>query len=317
MREVHLVSLSLLAILSCRRMTADEVPTSQLDDGGDSGGFTTVQLSVDSRDRTFLLYRPSGVLDAANMPLMFLIHGGKGTPQNMVDLADFRKIANREKVVLIYPAGVEKSWNDGRPTVANQMGVDDVNFFSKMIDYAVENLPVDSKRVYAAGISNGGFMAARLGCELSEKMVATAAVAASVSQGVSQACRLSAPVAALVIQGTDDPIVPFDGGTVSPGAGGLVLSHAEVLLRWVSLNGCSSTPVVMNLPDIANDGTTIAESRFRGCTNGTEVVGYTVQNGGHTWPQGRVNVSPFIIGKTSQDMNANDVIWTFVSRFRR
>ncbi len=302
-------------------MTREDPPLfdggSQADGGFAESALTSATLMVDGRERSFVIYQPAGRVAGAKMPLLFALHGGKGTPQDMLELADFRAIADREKMVLIYPAGIEKSWNDGRPTAANQMGVDDVSFFRKMSDYAAQNLTVDARKIFATGISNGGFMSARLGCELSDVIAGIASVAASMSQVTFDGCKPAKPVAALIIQGTRDPLVPFTGGMVSPGAGGVAVSHEQVLQKWVSVNQTATTPTVVNLPDIASDGTTVVQSTFSGGATGTEVVGYTVVNGGHTWPQGPQYVSALIIGKTSQDINANEVIWTFFKRFER
>jgi polyhydroxybutyrate depolymerase len=103
------------------------------------------------------------------------------------------------------------------------------------------------------------------------------------------------------------------GGT----AGGTVLSHFQAIDKWISINGCSTTPVITDLPDISNDGTTIKQCVYGGGTNASEVVSYVILNGGHTWPQGYQYLPESIIGKTSQDMNACEVIWTFFKRFRR
>jgi polyhydroxybutyrate depolymerase len=103
------------------------------------------------------------------------------------------------------------------------------------------------------------------------------------------------------------------GGT----AGGTILSHFQAVDKWVSVNGCNKTPVETDLPDIVNDGTTIRQRTYTGGAGGSEVVGYVIQNGGHTWPQGYQYLNESVIGKTSQDMNGCEVIWTFFKRFRR
>jgi polyhydroxybutyrate depolymerase len=123
----------------------------------------------------------------------------------------------------------------------------------------------------------------------------------------------------LYIHGTTDPLVPFLGGQITAGgtAGGTILSHFQVIEKWVALNGCNSTPTITDLPDISNDGTSIKQRVYSGGTNGSEVVSYVILNGGHTWPQGYQYLNEAIIGKTSQDMNACEVIWTFFKRFSR
>jgi polyhydroxybutyrate depolymerase len=221
---------------------------------------------------------------------------------------------------LVYPEGVQKNWNDGRPTAPNQLGINDVGFFNQMCDYMINNYSVDAKKIYATGISNGGFMSTRLGCELSNRIAAIAVNAATIeATTIAPNCKPNRPVPALYIHGTADPLVPFTGGLMTAGgtAGGTILSHFQTIDKWITINGCSATPTITDLPDISNDGTTIKQRVYSGGTNGSEVVSYVVLNGGHTWPQGYQYLSESIIGKTSQDMNGCEVIWAFFKKFKR
>ena len=280
----------------------------------------TINITFDGVARNFIVYLPSGYNNSGKMPLIFAIHGGSGTPEGMINIANFKTIADRDKVVLVYPEGVQKNWNDGRPTAPNQLGINDVGFFNQMCDYMINNYSVDEKKIYATGISNGGFMSTRLGCELSNRIAAIAVNAATIeATTIAPNCKPNRPVPALYIHGTTDPLVPFLGGQITAGgtAGGTILSHFQAIDKWVTINGCNPTPTVTDLPDISNDGTTIKQRVYPGGTNGSEVVSYVVLNGGHTWPQGYQYLNEAIIGKTSQDMNACEVIWTFFKRFKR
>ena len=280
----------------------------------------TINITFDGVARNFIVYLPSGYNNSGKMPLIFAIHGGSGTPEGMINIANFKTIADRDKVVLVYPEGVQKNWNDGRPTAPNQLGINDVGFFNQMCDYMINNYSVDAKKIYATGISNGGFMSTRLGCELSNRIAAIAVNAATIeATTIAPNCKPNRPVPALYIHGTTDPLVPFLGGQITAGgtAGGTILSHFQAIDKWVTINGCNPTPTVTDLPDIANDGTTIKQRVYSGGANGSEVVSYVVLNGGHTWPQGYQYLNEAIIGKTSQDMNACEVIWTFFKRFSR
>ena len=280
----------------------------------------TINITFDGVARNFIVYLPSGYNNSGKMPLIFAIHGGSGTPEGMINIANFKTIADRDKVILVYPEGVQKNWNDGRPTAPNQLGINDVGFFNQMCDYMITNYSVDGTKIYATGISNGGFMSSRLGCELSNRIAAIAVDAATIeATTIAPNCKPNRPVPALYIHGTADPLVPFTGGLMTAGgtAGGTVLSHFQAIDKWVTINGCNPTPTVTDLPDISNDGTTIKQRVYPGGTNGSEVVSYVVLNGGHTWPQGYQYLNEAIIGKTSQDMNACEVIWTFFKRFKR
>ena len=312
MRQIILLLTILFTLLSCNK---DDNPTTTADKPSEQ---KTVNLTVDGNARSFIVYLPTGYNNAGKMPMIFAIHGGSGTPEGMINIANFKPIADRDKVVLVYPAGIQNNWNDGRPTTPNQLGINDVSFFNQLCDYMITNYPVDGTKIYATGISNGGFMSSRLGCELSNRIAAIAVDAATIeSTTIAPSCNPGRPVPAIYIHGTLDPLVPFMGGTVSPGAGGTAISHFQAIDKWITINGCNTTPTITDLPDIANDGTTIKQRVYSNSTNGSEVVSYVVTNGGHTWPQGYQYANEAFIGKTSQDMNACEVIWAFFKRFKR
>ncbi len=274
---------------------------------------TTQLITVDGRSREYILYLPAAYNKATSLPLLFVLHGGTGTDSGMVNLADFRALAERDKFIIVYPQGTDKQWNDGRPSTPNQNGVNDVNFFSSLISNLSSRFLIDNKRIFVTGISNGGFMSSRLGCELSGQFAAFASVAASMEKNtVYAACTPNNPVSAMYIQGTADPLVPFLGGTMTAGSGGVIASHAEAGLKWVSNNGCSTTAVTTNIPDLSTtDGTTSVRRDFNGGRNNSAVVSIVVTGGGHTWPQGPQYLIEAIIGKTAQDFNACETIWDF------
>ncbi len=207
------------------------------------------------------------------------------------------------------------TWNEGRPTTANQMGIDDVNFFRQMCNYMVANYAVDNQKIYSTGISSGGFMSSRLGCELSDRIAAIAVNVASFEEGIYNNCNPNNPVPAMYIQGTLDLLVPINGGNIN--GGGVAVSHTRAIAKWVTKNNCQAVPITTNLPDIANDGTTVTEKKYTNGTNGSEVVSLIVTNGGHTWPQGWQYLPEATIGKTTQDINGCEVIWQFLKKFTR
>jgi len=188
----------------------------------------SISLTIDGVARNFIIYLPSGYNNAGKLPLIFVIHGGSGTPEGMTNIANFKPIADKEKFALVYPAGVQNNWNDGRPTIPNQLGINDISFFNQLCDYTINNFAVDSKKIYATGISNGGFMSSRLGCELSNRIAAIAVVAATMeATNIAPNCNPGRPVPSIYIHGTTDPLVPFTGGQMTAGgtAGGNILSH--------------------------------------------------------------------------------------------
>ena len=279
----------------------------------------TVNIVVDGKERSYIVYLPSGYNNKGKLPCIVMFHGGGATAESMLSGTSFGTIAEREKIVLISPQGISNSWNDGRSTDANKQGVDDINFIRVLINNAINLYPIDSKRIYATGISNGGFMCSRIGCELSDQFAAFAAVAATMGEATPYSdCTPINSMPCIYIHGTADPVIPFDGGMPPlPSVQELIVSHYQVIAKWIKNNQCDSNPEIINLPDIADDGTTVVETKYSGGKNGSEVISYVVNNGGHTWPQGLQYLPVSVIGRVCMDMNASEVIWNFFKQFHR
>ncbi|MBV8390253.1 MAG: dienelactone hydrolase family protein [Mucilaginibacter sp.] len=262
-------------------------------------------IIVDHMRREFVTYLPNGLAD--NAPVIISLHGRLGTAARQMIFADFRLLADRDKFIIVCPQGIERSWNDGRGTPANSRGVNDVKFIDELITYIISTYHADPARVYVTGMSNGGFMTSRLACELNKRIAAVAVVAASMDQDEGYKPTQSIPV--MYIQGTKDPLVPFAGGQMK-GAGGVIYSHEDILKKWVAVDHCDSKPVVTNLPILVNDGTTVTKEEYTS-NDGMKVIGFTIVDGGHTWPGGTQYLPKFMIGSLSKNLNACDEIWKF------
>jgi len=216
-------------------------------------------------------------------------------------------------IILVCPQGISRSWNDGRGTPANKKGINDVKFIDQLITYILKTYGADPKRVYVTGMSNGGFMTSRLACELTDRIAAVAVVGASMDQDEGYSPHKVLPV--MYIQGTEDPLVPFAGGKMK-GAGGIIYGHEEVLKKWAAVDGCDSRATITNLPIQKRDGTSIIEETYQG-PNGIKVIGYTVVNGGHTWPGGSQYLPRPMIGSVSHNLDACAAIWDFFKQYRK
>lgn len=263
-------------------------------------------IIVDQMRREFITYLPQGVGDKP--PVIISLHGRLGTAISQLKFADFRPIADRDKVIIVCPQGIERSWNDGRSTPANSRRVNDVKFIDELITYLINTYHADPGRIYVTGMSNGGFMSSRLACELNNRIAAIAVVAASMDQDMGY--QPTQPMAVMYIQGTKDPLVPFMGGVMKKGAGGSIYSHAEILKKWAALDNCAPQPVITELPVMLSDGTSIVKQEYAN-TNGLKVIGFTIVDGGHTWPGGAQYLPKFMIGPVTKNLNACDEIWKF------
>jgi polyhydroxybutyrate depolymerase len=252
-------------------------------------------------------------------PLVIVLHGGDGNGQGMIKLTGFNAVADRENFIVVYPDGFEKHWNDGRAVQrysAQAQNIDDVSFISALIDHLSDQYNIDANRVYATGISNGAFMSNRLGCQLSQKIAAIAPVAGNMPANIAPTCAPTRPISVLIINGTDDPLVPWTGGYAHLGSIklGEILSVDNTVKLWVDNDKCPSSPTVAELPDKdPSDGTRVTTETYSGCADSTEVILFKVEGGGHTWPGGLQYLPEAIIGRTSRDFNASNVIWQFFS----
>lgn len=276
----------------------------------------TQQLQYQGRTREYLVHFPTRYRSEKSYPLVLAFHGRLGSSNGMQTLSGFNAVADAQQFIVVYPQGVQRSWADGRGTTpADRQGIDDVGFISALIDKLSQTLPIRQSQVYATGISNGGFFAQRLGCELSGKVAAIAVVAATFPAQLASTCKPTRPVPVLQIMGTQDPLIPFDGGRLVRGSGGEVLSNDQSIATWVRLNGCNAAPLKTRLPNRAQDGTLVERKVYLSCGAGTQVQSYIIQGGGHTWPSGTQYLPEARIGKISRNLQASPIIWQFFSTF--
>ncbi|MCM8762148.1 MAG: phospholipase [Candidatus Omnitrophica bacterium] len=281
-------------------------------------------LKWDGLERTYLVYKPSWYNKNKPLPLVILLHGGGGTSSAMVSLTQggFNKIAERDGFIVAYPDGIEGIWNDGRKGMqyrAHKENIDDIGFISILIDTLANQLNIDKSRVYVAGISNGAFMTHRIGCELSEKVAAIAMIAGAIPKNKTYSTVPKKPIPIIIINGTDDPLIPWKGGKIGFKSNirymGEVISTPETVKFWIETNKCSSEPIITyEIDKDKNDGTIVRKEIYTSDKNGAEVILYTIEGGGHTWPGGKQYLPEKIIGKTNRDIDANEVIWRFFKK---
>ena len=268
------------------------------------------KITVDGIERTYILHVPKILDKATPAPLVFVLHGGGGTGKGMNKLTGFNKVSDEYGFILCYPDGIDKHWNDGREvniTYISGVEVNDVKFFSLLIDTLLLKYNIDSLRIYSCGISNGGMMSFRLGCELNSKIAAIAPVAISMSEVLYNSCVPSKPVPIMIIFGDDDPLVPFEGGSIKWNRGEVV-SIKKTVEFWVKNNNCSDAPLETDI-DKEDDETSVKKFVFSGSSGRDEVVYFHIYGGGHTWPGGWQYLPKLIVGRTSKEFNASEVIW--------
>lgn len=270
-----------------------------------------------ARQRTARIYQARKLTAAA--PLILVLHGGGGSASSMELLTRgaFNRIADREGAIVVYAEGVDRHWNDGRdlPETAARENVDDVGFILALVEEVARGHPLDRGRIFSTGISNGGFMSMRLACDAAETFAAVAPVTAVLSEKLGARCAPSRPVAIMIINGTEDPLVPWTGGMVKVLGvpRGAVWSAERTFERWLELDGCSGRRGDGARTDNdPADKTAVVVHRER-CRDGVEVRLCEIQGGGHTWPGGVAYANERLVGRVSQELDASEEIWKFMN----
>ena len=289
----------------------------------DGTGILSKSLTHYSLQRDYRLYIPSSYRYSTAAPLVIALHGGGGNGHKMEKLSHLSLLADQYGFIVAYPEAVERHWNDGRGLNqyrSQKDNIDDVGFISNMIEAIAGGYNIDKDRVYVTGVSNGAMMSLRLGCELADKITALAPVIGSMPENRVVECSPARPIPLMMINGTADPLVPWEGGYVHIFRKklGKIISVRQTIEFWVARNGCSPSPQISRVPDAdPEDGTSVQKNAYGQCTDGADVVLYEIKGGGHTWPGGYQYFPEFLIGKTNRDLDASRAIWDFFNGYRQ
>lgn len=262
----------------------------------------------DGQTRRMLLHLPSGSPDQDPFPIVLGFHGGFGDAESFRSLTELHTTADARGFGVAYMDAGDGVWGDYRPGPGQPDA--DLAYVNAAIDYLVANHNADPNRFYATGISNGGAFSFVLGAELPHRIAAIAPVAHNLSQSFVDQATPGGPMHVLQIVGNSDPLMPFNGGT--QGQGDVVLSSDATMDYWSTINGNGPSSISF-LPNVATDGTTAFQETFAPSVLGVELERIVVLNGGHTWPGGGQYLPESVIGLTSRDFSANDVVLDFFS----
>jgi polyhydroxybutyrate depolymerase len=275
-------------------------------------------IVVDGRTRNFIVYTPKQQTKAP-LPMVFVLHGGgSGTSQQLERFTKFNDVAEREGFITCYPEGYDGNWNDGRGVSfikAHSENVDDVKFLRAVVDSVAKEQKVDRSKIFATGISNGGFMSHRLAADASDVFAAVAPMVGGMTIPIGEKFKPEYPVSLFVIQGEADPLVPYAGGEVGYRVGkkrGRFLPTKTSIEKYLERNGVPDTPSSKILPDKEpDDGTTTEVVTWPDGEGGSKIQFYSIRNGGHTWPGRPLYAPERLVGKVSLDFDACEEIWKF------
>lgn len=276
--------------------------------------------------RFFDVFVPDALAPGA--ALLFAFHGGTLSNQSLRGgaAAELYRLADANGFLVVLPNGTNGAgdtgasgsfnWNDCRADAGPaSTEADDVGFVSALIDWAIAEHAIDASRVYATGASNGGLMTYRLLFELSDRIAAGAALIANLPANSECAPEPAARRSVMIMNGTADPIMPFEGGAVAVNRGAILSSDATRDF-WRTFLGLSAEPSRFAFPDLdPDDGGTVAREIYASGGSGVELRYVRVEGGGHNVPT-IASPDPGLAGTQNHDVEAMTEIWDFLSRQR-
>ncbi|MDB5918883.1 MAG: hypothetical protein JWR40_3117 [Massilia sp.] len=261
--------------------------------------------------RRYIVYTPASYASEPEkaFPVVFNFHGGGMSMAEQMLYTQMNRAADRHRFIVVYPLGIKQDWNVGFG-MSYLEGTDDIGFTEALLARLKQDYRVESERVYATGLSRGGFFSLRVAAQLPHLFAAVASVGGPMPEPVALNHSKPGRVGVLLMHGTADQVVAYGGKPTG------YLSAQDSYSYWLKQNGIGSAATSSRVIDgDASDGTDVTWVEQG---NGQQSVALvTIREGGHTWP----GADPFNvglqIGKTTRDIDANDVIWQFFSKHRR
>jgi polyhydroxybutyrate depolymerase len=278
-------------------------------------------------NRTFEYYIPSGYDGSEAVPLLFSFHGLGSSGVEQIDLTKFDVLAEQEGFIGVFPDATELPMDPENPCYENVVlvglagsniqwniglnwslqycaDIDDVGFVSNMVDWFDDNYNIDASQVYATGMSNGAMFSHYLALTLPGTFAGIAPVCSPLTTNMTG---LSVtPVTVIMMMGTDDPIVAYDGDPIAS-----IYSMNDTIDFWLDVDGIplETEPVETVWGPTSSDSTVVTRYVYSGGTDGTEVILFKVDGGGHTWPGGPQYAPELYIGKVTTHIDGSALIW--------
>jgi polyhydroxybutyrate depolymerase len=281
-------------------------------------------ISVGGAARTFTAQLPA----SKPAPLVIVLHGNAQTGGDVATRTSWPQVAKREKFGVVFPDGLNRAWADLRPFDTRSLrtppeGTDDVAFIVKLVEKYVGDGTADPKRIYVTGISNGGAMTMTMACKRADLFAGAASVIFNFTDEFAQACQPTRPVPMLMMNGTADPLIPYDGGRgTSRFATDGYWSTEKTLNFWRHVDGCEEQDAASTDLDDRdpNDQSTVTKISSK-CPTGIDVVLYRVNDGGHrmpgSFPDTRFpRMVNYMLGPQNHDIDGAEVIWAFFKQFQ-
>jgi polyhydroxybutyrate depolymerase len=317
--------LALFALAVAPAFSADNAPAKT--HGALAPGNYSFTVAHDGAERSYLVHMPPQAARGVPLALVLNFHGAGSNAQQQEGYSKMDGAADRDGFIAAYPNGTGRfgnhyTWNAGFCCAyAMTHNVDDVGFVLALIEDLGARTPIDRRRVYATGLSNGAMMSYRLAAQASAHIAAIAPVAGSL---VIPVIAPGHPMPVMAFNSVDDPFLHYIGGYGSQVS---ALFHhnfgnpgvEKTLAKWAEFDGCPAQPQVAaplaGQPGTGQDGITATRYTWIPCHAGTEVVLWKFTGSGHVWPGGIQDHFVHILGRSTDLVDANEEMWRFFSRY--
>lgn len=251
-------------------------------------------------------------------PLLIVLHGAALSGAVTRDLMRLSALAPREGVALAFPDAGGLLWNEAslvRALPRGFAGGDDVAFLDALIDRLIAQGVADPGAIHLAGISNGGMMAAHYACQRAGRLASLALFKATMPPAEDPPCHPARPLPVMLVAGTEDPVVRWDGRIVLGGAFTLQRRRSvpESFAAWRAANGCTGLAPAEALPRRGGaDSPSLVLHRATGCAGGVPTLLFEVRGGGHRLPGGEELSLLRVLGRATPDAEASAMMLAFL-----
>lgn len=269
-------------------------------------------LDIAGVHRTYRLVAPAA---SGPVPLVVALHGNQQSGCDLARYTRWEEVARANGFAIVFPDAIDRRWALLPPAVLN-----DIAFVSALVDKLVTDGVADPARVYVTGLSGGGVTTYLLVCLRADLFAAAAPAIAGVIEPALRACAPSRPVPLLIMNGTADPVIPYNGGHGRGPTANIDLVAAERNVRhWRRINGCAPAGgTETRLPDLDSTDKSTVTVLAAPCPPGRDVVLYRIQGGGHQFPRRPGNTGGVVeqwLGPQNRDIDGAAETWSFFSRF--
>jgi polyhydroxybutyrate depolymerase len=273
--------------------------------------------------RIYVLHIPDSFDGTQAAPLVVFLHGGNGNAQSAQNFTNFNETSEENGFLMLYPQAWFESqpnsfvWADGRGLAPDNLGIDDVGFVNSLVNQLKTEYNINENKIYLCGFSNGSFLTQEIAFQDNSQFAAIGTIGGTMNQDLYNNGNPNRAIPMIYIFGTDDPLVPYEGGYVSGNTNFDPVVGAETAVDfWVNNNNCQTTlPIVEVANTIDNDNSTVSIFEYTDGNQNSKVKFYQINGGGHTWPG--VPLPNQNLGNVNMDIEASTEIWDFLNQFTR